>query len=164
MATWTDVTRILAGLAQVERGDGVRSWRVGGKLLAWERPLRRSDLAALGDAAPDGPILAVHVPLEVKETLLEDEPDCYFTTPHFDGYPAILLRLPVITAAALRELLTNAWGVRAPARVVAAAKKPTRAAAKTPTRAAAKTPARPKTPSRSRASATTKKAARARQR
>jgi hypothetical protein len=130
MATWTDVARILKGLANTERDEGVRTWRVGGKLLAWERPLRKSDLAALGDAAPDGPILAVHVPLEVKDTLLEDEPDCYFTTPHFDGYPAILVRLPVITAAALRELLTNAWGVRQAAksrRKPAAGRKPARA-------------------------------------
>ena len=128
MATWTDVTRILRRLAHTEREEGARAWRVAGKVLAWERPLRRGDLEALGDAAPDGPILAVHVPLEVKDTLLEDEPDCYFTTPHFNGYPAILVRLPVITTAALRELLTNAWGVRAPARVVAtgAASKPAR--------------------------------------
>src|SRR5688500_11729161 len=129
LATWTDVARILQRLANTEREEGARAWRIGGKLLAWERPLRRSDLAALGDAAPDGPILAVHVPLEVKDTLLEDEPECYFTTPHFNGYPAILVRLPVITTAALRELLTNAWGVRAPARVAAkvAARKPARA-------------------------------------
>ncbi len=122
MANWTDVARILKRLANTERDEGKRTWRVGGKLLAWERPLRRSDLEALGAAAPTCPILGVHVPLEVKDTLLEDEPDVYFTTPHFDGYPAILVRLPVITTAALRELLTNAWGVRAPARRVAKTK------------------------------------------
>lgn len=132
MATWTDVARILKRLENTERDEGARTWRVGGKLLAWERPLRKSDLAALGDAAPQCPILAVHVPLEVKDTLLEDEPDCYFTTPHFDGYPAILVRLPEITAAALRELLTNAWGVRAPARRVARRSGPSGASRKTP--------------------------------
>jgi hypothetical protein len=149
MATWTDVARILKRLENTERDEGVRTWRVGGKLLAWERPLRRSDLAALGDAAPDGPILAVHVPLEVKDTLLEDEPDCYFTTPHFDGYPAILVRLPEITAAGLRELLTNAWGVRAPARRVtprsgssgASRKKQPKKGARKPARASRRKPA-----------------------
>lgn len=73
MATWTDVARILQRLAHTEREEGARTWRVGGKPLAWERPLRRSDLVALGAAAPDCPILAVHVPLEVKDTLLEDD-------------------------------------------------------------------------------------------
>jgi hypothetical protein len=90
---------------------------VKGKLLAWERPLRRADLEALGKAAPTGPILAVYAPLDVKEMLLDSASRVFFTTPHFNGYPAILIRLPRIGTRALRELLVNAWFERAPKRL-----------------------------------------------
>src|SRR4051794_39451634 len=73
---------------------GMRQWRVKDKLFVWERPLRRSDLEALGDAAPGGPILGARVEhLVAKEALLADDAGVYFTTPHFDGYPAILVEL-----------------------------------------------------------------------
>lgn len=92
-----------------------------GKKLAWERPLRKSDLAALGDAAPRGPILGMHVAdLVMKETLLASDPEVFFTTPHFDGYPAVLIRLPKIGAHALKGLFYDAWLDRAPKRLVAA--------------------------------------------
>jgi hypothetical protein len=120
MATWADVARVLRPLPGIETPGGGREWRVKGKLLAWERPLRRSDLEALGDAAPRGAILAVHVPLEVKEMLLESEPAVYFTTPHFNGYPAILLRLGKIRVPALRGLLETSWRERAPKRLTGA--------------------------------------------
>jgi hypothetical protein len=91
------------------------------KTFAWERPLRRADLLALGDAAPAGPILGVRVPdLGAKEALLADDPDVYFTTPHFNGYPAILVRLGEIAVPELDELLTEAWLCRAPKRLAAA--------------------------------------------
>src|SRR5688572_1837978 len=109
MATWTDVARIMRSLPHTRSPKGRRQWSVKDKLVAWERPLRRSDLKALGDAAPEGPILAVHVPLFVKEALLSSEPALFFTTPHFDGYPAILLRLPLIRVGALRDLLVKSW-------------------------------------------------------
>jgi hypothetical protein len=104
----------MRSLPEIEAREGRREWRVKGKLLAWERPLRRTDLAALGKAAPKGSILAVHVPLDVKEMLLESEPATFFTTPHFDGYPAILLRLGKIRVRALRGLLEQSWRERAP--------------------------------------------------
>jgi hypothetical protein len=97
------------------------AWRVRDKLFAWERPLRRSDFAALGDAAPDGPILAARVPdLGARQALLADAPDVYFTTPHFDGYPAILVRLDLISRTELQELLVEAWLARAPKRLATA--------------------------------------------
>ncbi|MGI8532655.1 MAG: MmcQ/YjbR family DNA-binding protein, partial [Geodermatophilaceae bacterium] len=87
MASWDDVRRLVADLPETTAEEGAR-WRVRGKPIAWERPLRRGDLAALGDAAPDGPILAARVAdVGVKEALLADDPAVYFTTPHFDGYP-----------------------------------------------------------------------------
>jgi hypothetical protein len=86
----------------------------------WERPLRRSDLEALGNQAPDGPILGARVEhLVAKEALLADNPRVYFTTPHFDGFPAVLVRLEEISEGELRELITEAWLSRAPKRLAA---------------------------------------------
>ena len=60
-------------------------------------PLRKSDLEALGAEAPAGPILGARVEhLVAKEALLADGPEVFFTTPHFDGYPAVLVRLEEI--------------------------------------------------------------------
>jgi hypothetical protein len=121
MATWDDVRRITMALPEtLERAsqDGVLQWRVRDKLFAWERPLRRSDREALGDAAPDGPILAARVPhVGVKESLLAEDTEVYFTTPHFNGYPAILARLDRIGIPDLDELLVEAWLVQAPKRL-----------------------------------------------
>ena len=121
MATWDDVDRIAGALPEtVARGtyQDNRSWRVRDKSFAWERPLRRGDLEALGDAAPDGPILAARVPdVGVKDALIADDPAVYFTTPHFNGYPAILVRLDRITVPELTELLEEAWLSRAPKRL-----------------------------------------------
>jgi hypothetical protein len=123
MASWEDVSRVALGLPEVSQDQtpGRRAWRVKDKLLAWERPLRRSDLEALGDDAPDGPILAARVPdLGAKEALIADDPGVYFTTPHFNGYPAVLARLERLGAADLTELVTEAWLARAPKRLAKA--------------------------------------------
>lgn len=121
MPTWDDVRRIALALPEaVERTspDGLLSWRVRDKLFGWERPLRRADLEALGDAAPGGPILGARVPdLGAKEALVAENGDVYFTTPHFDGYPAILVRLDRIPLQELDELLVEAWLARAPKRL-----------------------------------------------
>jgi hypothetical protein len=117
VATWTDVRRIALALPETaERSSrGLPQWRVKDKLFVWERPLRRADLEALGENAPDGEILGTRVAdLGVKEALIADDPGVYFTTPHFDGYPAILVRLDQIAVAELEELITEAWLARAP--------------------------------------------------
>ena len=101
MADWEEVRRIAPSLPETsERPQwGNASWRVRDKPFVWERPLRKSDLRALEDAAPEGPILGVRVEhLIAKEALLAHDPDVYFTTPHFDGYPAVLVRLDRIAA------------------------------------------------------------------
>jgi hypothetical protein len=93
-------------------------WLIRDKLFVWERPLRQSDLKALGDAAPDGPILGARVEhLVAKEALIADDPDVYFTTPHFDGFPAVLVRLEKIELDELEELIVEAWLARAPKRL-----------------------------------------------
>jgi len=122
MATWEDVRRIALGLPETDEilrwGDP--AWRVRKKAFVWDRPLRQSDLAALGDAAPEGPILGAHVPdVGAKEALIEDDPEICFTTPHFDGLPAVLVRPGRIGTGELGELVTEAWFVRAPKRLAA---------------------------------------------
>lgn len=98
----------------------LRQWKVRKKLFVWERPLRRADHEALGDDAPEGPILGARVEHEVaKQALIADDPGVFFTTPHFDGYAAILVRLNRITADGLREVVTEAWLVSAPKRLAA---------------------------------------------
>ncbi len=97
---------------------GLRQWRVKEKHFVWERPLRGSDIQALGDDAPDGPILGARVEhYGAKESLLADAPDVFFTTPHVDGYPTVLVRLGRIAANDLAELIAVAWLARAPKRL-----------------------------------------------
>jgi hypothetical protein len=121
MATWSDVRDTAMALPEVDerpRQDTLQ-WRVRDKGFVWERPLRRADLAALGDAAPSGPVLAAWVPdLGAKEAILADDSGVFFTTPHFDGYPAVLVRLEMIDVEELGELTVDAWLARAPKRLV----------------------------------------------
>lgn len=123
MADWADVRRIALALPQTtERAvRELAAWRVGDKLFVWERPLRPTDLRALGADAPSGPILGARVEhLGAKEALLADDPAVFFTTPHFEGYAAVLLRLDAIELDVLEELITEAWLARAPKRVARA--------------------------------------------
>jgi hypothetical protein len=118
---YDDVRRIALELPGAEErvSRDMLQWRVGGRLFVWERPLRRSDLAALGDAAPDGPILGARVEHEVaKQALLRSEPEVFFTTPHFDRSPIVLVRLDAISGDELREVVVEAWLCRAPPRLV----------------------------------------------
>ncbi|MGH3931036.1 MAG: MmcQ/YjbR family DNA-binding protein [Pseudonocardiaceae bacterium] len=120
MANWDDVRRIALKLPETseQSSRGIADWRVKDKGFVWERPLRRADIEALGEAAPDGPILGARVAdVGVKEALLADAPDVFFTTPHFDGYPAILVCLDRIAVAELDELIVEAWLARAPKRL-----------------------------------------------
>jgi hypothetical protein len=121
VATWDDVRRIALELPEASEGVSrdLRRWLVKDKGFVWERPLRRADYEALGDAAPEGPILGARVEhLVAKEALLADDPGVFFTTPHFDGYPAVLVRLDEIGLEDLREVIVEAWLARAPKRLV----------------------------------------------
>ncbi len=120
MSSWDDVRRIALALPEASERSSrdLASWRVRDKLFVWERPLRPADVRALGDDAPTGPILGARVEhLVAKEALLADDPEVFFTTPHFDGYPAILVRLAAIAVEDLREVIVEAWLARAPKRL-----------------------------------------------
>lgn len=123
MATWDDVRAIVADLPEVDTkvSWGNLMWHVRGKGFVWERPLGRKDRADLGDAAPDGEILGARVPDEgVKHALIAQDPRIYFTIPHFNGYPAVLVRLDRIDVDELAEIVIDAWLDRAPKRLAAA--------------------------------------------
>lgn len=123
MATVDDVRRIALGLPETTQGEshGHLDWRVKGKMFVWERPLRKGDIAALGDRVPDGPVFAAHTGDEgVKLALIADDPRVYFTTPHFDGYAAVLFELDRISVPELTELITDAWLARAPRKLAGA--------------------------------------------
>jgi hypothetical protein len=121
VAGWDDVRRIALSLP--ETGERVsrdlRQWVVRNSPFVWERPLRRADLEALGDDTPDGPVLGAWVEhLVAKEALLAYDEGVFFTTPHFDGYAIVLVRLDEITVEDLDEVIVEAWLARAPKRLV----------------------------------------------
>lgn len=55
-----------------------------------------------------------------KELLIESDPAKFFTTPHYDGHPMVLVRLDAVDREELKELVTDSWRLRAPKRAVAA--------------------------------------------
>jgi hypothetical protein len=123
VATLEDVTRLAGGLPEVTEAErhGNRTWFVAGKAFAWDRPFSKADIRRFGDQTPpEGPILAVRVEdLGEKEAVLAAHPEAFFTIPHFDGYSAILIQLPVVTENALREAITDGWLACAPPKLAA---------------------------------------------
>jgi len=123
MASWDDVRRIALSLPEAteSRSRDNAAWLVKDKFFVWERPLRKSDLEALGDDAPEGAILGARTEhLGAKEAFLADASGVFFTTPHFDGYPAVLVKLDEISVEVLDEVIVEAWLARAPKRLVQA--------------------------------------------
>lgn len=125
MATLDDVRAIALALPGVEeRVEGHRggaSWRTPAGMFVWERgPTRRDEeqLTALGRSWPAGAVVGVRTDgPQVKDALLETYPDVFLTIPHFDGYPAVLVRLDAIEPDQLREVVTDAWLLKAPKRI-----------------------------------------------
>jgi hypothetical protein len=121
MVRLDEAARMILELPLVTEGErhGNRTWYVGKKAFAWERPFSKADLRRFGDETPpDGPILAVTVEdLGEKEAVLASDLDGFFTIPHFDGYAAVLIQLKAVKKRALREALVDAWLAVAPPRL-----------------------------------------------
>jgi hypothetical protein len=108
VATIDDVRRIALSFPETSEGPlyGTPGFRVRGKSFARLRP--------------EGDVLVVWCADEgEKEALVATQPEVYFTLPHYDGHPSVLVRLPAIEIDELREILADAWRVRAPRRLVA---------------------------------------------
>lgn len=123
MVTLDEVAAIIAEFPEVTVGEryGNRTWLVGKKHFAWERPFSKADLKRFGDApVPSDPILAVTVAdLHEKEAVLAAGPKGFFTIPHFDNYAAVLIELRLASKKAVREALIDGWRAVAPAKLAA---------------------------------------------
>jgi hypothetical protein len=62
-------------------------------------------------------VLVIHIPLALKDRLIEAEPDKYFETPHYAGHPAMLVRVDAVSDEELRTRLECAWAEKAPAKL-----------------------------------------------
>jgi len=118
MATMTDLDELalaLPGTTKEVSEDGRPTYLAEGKMYAFHRSQRKDAVdAETGERLAD--VLMFRTPdLEVKELLLADDRDIYFTTPHFNGYPAVLVRirdLERLDREELGDLLVDAWLTR----------------------------------------------------
>ena len=103
MASWSDVVSLGSALPGVEESTWFRTpaLKVRGKSFCRMKE--------------DGETLVIQViDLEDKEALLRSDPEVFFTTPHYDGYAYVLVRLDRVGREQLAELVEDAWRLRAP--------------------------------------------------
>ena len=104
-------------------GDGRPAYLVHGKLFCCHRSRRRDAVDPTTDERLDDVLMFRVADVGVKELLVSEDRDVFFTTPHFDGYPAVLMRIPDlarIDRQELEELIVEAWLTRAQKRVARA--------------------------------------------
>jgi hypothetical protein len=109
VADWDDVREIALSFPEVEAtGDERVGFRVRGKLFAWAARER------------DGGGLGIRVDREEKQLILDSNPDVYFASPHYDGWPGLQIRLEAVDREELRMRLEDAWLIQAPRKLAAA--------------------------------------------
>jgi hypothetical protein len=107
--TWSDVVELGLRLPEVEESTwyGTPALKVRGKGFCRLR------------TNPDALVMRV-IDLADAEALVKGRPDVFFTTPHYDGWPYVLVRLDQVSPEQLGELVEDGWRIQAPGRVVAA--------------------------------------------
>ena len=109
MADWNTVRELALCFPEVEASTSGRiAFNVRGKGFAWEARER------------DGGGLAVRVDRDDKELILDANPNVYFTSPHYNGYPAVQINVEAIERDELHERLEDAWLIQAPKQLAAA--------------------------------------------
>jgi hypothetical protein len=106
---WDDVREIAPSLPEVEEsGDDRVAFRVRGKIFAWAARER------------DGGGLGIRVDRGEKQLILDSNPEVYFTSAHYDGWPGLQIRLEAVDREELRMRLEDAWLIQAPKKLAAA--------------------------------------------
>jgi hypothetical protein len=109
VADWDTVRDFALSLPEVEESaEGRVAYRVRGKLFAWEARER------------DGGGLGIRVEREEKQLILDSSPEVYFSSPHYEGWPGVQIRLEAIAEDELRDRIEDAWLIQAPKRLAAA--------------------------------------------
>jgi hypothetical protein len=106
--TFATVRRLALALPSVEEGTsyGTPGFRAAGKFLARLRD--------------DGATLVVRIDYDTRDALMQADPKTFFITEHYQGYPALLIRLETVRSEVLQKVLEEAWRFVAPKRLVAA--------------------------------------------
>jgi hypothetical protein len=109
MVDWDTVRELALSFPEAEAVEGERAaFRVRGKLFAWAARAR------------DGGGLGIRVDRDEKQFILDANPDVYFSSPHYDGWPGVQVRLEKVEADELQDRLADAWLIQAPKRLAAA--------------------------------------------
>ena len=126
MATMADLDELALSLPSTTKemsDDGRPSYLVHGKMFCFHRGQRRDAIDPKTGERLDDVLMFRVADLDVKELLLADGRGVYFTTPHFDGYPAVLMRIPDLARIdrdELYDLVVEAWLTKAQKRVAKA--------------------------------------------
>jgi hypothetical protein len=116
MVTPDQARALVASLPGLEDRSGPDrlAFEVGGKGFAWSLMDR---VAPKKPRTPNLGVLAVRCDIARKEMLIEAAPEVFFSTGHYRGYPAVLVRLDRVEADELNSLLADAWAIQAPAKL-----------------------------------------------
>jgi hypothetical protein len=121
-----DLDKLALSLPQTTKDvseDGRPSYLVHGKLFCCHRSRRRDAVDPQTGERLDDVVMFRVADLGVKEILLAEDRGVFFTTPHFDGYPAVLIRIPDLARIErdeLQDMVAEAWLTRAQKRVAKA--------------------------------------------